>query len=104
VAPSPNTTVVAGDFKSTSMRVPFIMVSPYAKPHYTSHVVRDLTSIDKLIETRFVLNPLTARDDAQDDMQELFNFSAAPRLTVPSLPAQPTTGVCDKTKEAQTAP
>ncbi|HEY0564439.1 MAG TPA: alkaline phosphatase family protein, partial [Terriglobales bacterium] len=104
VAPSPNTTVVAGDFKSTSMRVPFVMVSPFVKPHYTSHVVRDLTSIDKMLETRFVLNPLTARDDAQDDMQELFDFTKTPRLTPPSLPAQPTTGVCDKTKEAQTAP
>jgi hypothetical protein len=35
-------------------------------------------------------------------MTELFDFFNPPRLAIPSLPAQPTSLVCDKTKE--TAP
>ena len=31
-----------GDFTKTGFRVPFIVVSPYAKAHYISHTVRDL--------------------------------------------------------------
>ncbi|HEY0565017.1 MAG TPA: alkaline phosphatase family protein [Terriglobales bacterium] len=108
IAPSlvgpPGTTVVPGDFKTTTMRVPFVMISPWVKPHYTSHVVRDLTAIDKMIETRFVLNALTARDAAQDDMEELFDFTQPSLLNPPPLPAQPTNAVCDKTKETQSAP
>jgi len=53
----------------------------------------------KLIETRFGLTSLTARDAAADDMTEFFDFSTAHFATPPALPAQPTSGACDKTKE-----
>jgi phospholipase C len=62
-------------------------------------VTRDFTSILKMIEVRFGLTPLTARDAAADDMAEFFDFSNAHWLTPPALPVQPTTGLCDKTKE-----
>ena len=42
---------------------------------------------------------LTARDAAQDDMEEFFNFSAVQIPTPPALPIQPTSGVCNKNLE-----
>ena len=88
-----------GDFAHTGYRVPIMVVSPWSKPNFVSHVQRDHTSILKLIETRFNVPPLTARDAAADDMAEFFDFSTPHWLTPPPLPAQPTTGICDKTKE-----
>jgi len=90
-----------GDFTLSGFRVPIIVVSPFVKPHFVSHTNRELTSILKLVETRFNLAPLTARDAAADDMTEFFDFVNPPAfLTPPTLPAQPTTGLDDITKQA----
>jgi len=93
--------ILPGTFNQTGFRVPLIVISPWAKPHFTSHVVRDTTAILKLLEDRFSMPSLTARDAAQDDMSEFFDFSQPSFATPPALPAQPTTGTCDPTKEAQ---
>jgi len=82
------------DFTYTGYRVPLIVISPYAKKNYVSHTVADLTAILKLIETRFNVPALTARDAAQPDMTEFFNFSSPPWMTPPSPPAQSTSGAC----------
>jgi phospholipase C len=91
-----------GDFTLSGFRVPMIVVSPFVKPHFVSHTNRELTSILKLIETRFNLPPLTARDAAADDMTEFFDFINPPAfLTPPPLPAQPVDKAKDDpTKEA----
>jgi phospholipase C len=90
-----------GDFTLSGFRVPIMVISPFVKPHFVSHTNRELTSILKLIETRFNLPPLTARDAAADDMTEFFDFINPPAfLTPPALPAQPTTGLDDITKQA----
>jgi phospholipase C len=90
-----------GDFTLSGFRVPIVVVSPWVKPHFVSHTNRELTSILKLIETRFGLQPLTARDAAADDMTEFFDFVNGPAfLTPPPLPAQPTNGLDDPSKEA----
>jgi phospholipase C len=90
-----------GDFTLSGFRVPLIVVSPWVKPHFVSHTNRDLTSILKLIETRFSLPSLTRRDAAADDMTEFFDFTNPPTwLTPPALPAQPTTGVANPKLEA----
>jgi len=95
------TKVIDGDFKTTGIRIPMIVISPWVKPHFVSHTVRDSTAILKLIETRFGLPSLTARDAAQDDMTEFFDFSQPALLTPPTLPAQPTNGTCNEALEAQ---
>src|SRR5262249_9415702 len=88
-------------FTLSGFRVPVIVVSPFAKPHFVSHVNRDYTSILKLIETRFNLPALTRRDAAGDDMTEFFDFVSPPAfLTPPPLPAQPTNWLDDPSKEA----
>jgi len=84
------------DFTYTGYRVPFILVSPYAKKNFVSHAVADHTAILKLVETRFGLPTLTARDAAQIDMStEFFDFTTAPWKTPPTnVPQQNTTGAC----------
>ncbi len=82
------------DFTLTGYRVPLIVVSPFAKKHYVSHTVADYTAMLKFIETRFNLPSLTARDAAQMDMTEFFDFVNQPWATPPKPPAQPTNGAC----------
>jgi phospholipase C len=96
--PALKPTDLAGDFTLSGFRVPIIVISPWVKPHFVSHTNRELTSILKLIETRFGLSPLTARDAAADDMTEFFDFVNGPALlTPPPLPEQPV----DKAKDNQ---
>jgi phospholipase C len=88
-----------GDFKHAGFRLPIIVISPWVRPHYVSHTWRDLTSILRLIEVRFNVPSLTARDAAADDMIDFFDFTTPHLLTPPPLPVQPTNGVCDWNKE-----
>ena len=89
-----------GAFNQTGIRVPLIVFSPWAKPSFVSHTARDYTSILRLIEDTFHVTPLTLRDKNADNMMEFFDFAGAPRLlTPPSLPAQPTNGICDNNRE-----
>jgi len=82
------------DFVYTGDRVPLIVVSPFTKKNYVSHTAADGTAILKLIETRFGLTSLTARDAKQMDMTEFFDFTNPPWLTPPNPPAQSTNGPC----------
>lgn len=90
---------ISGNFEQSGLRVPVIVISPWTKPHFVSHVNRDYTAILKFIETRFNLPALTARDAAQDDMTEFFDFSAPQIPTPPTLPVQPTNGTCNHSLE-----
>ncbi len=83
----------AAGFTRTGFRVPFFIVSPFAKPHYVSHTVADHTAVLKFIEDRYGLGRLSARDAAQPSMDEFFDYSA-PNMTPPSPPSQPTDGPC----------
>ena len=82
------------DYSRTGFRIPMIVVSPYAKQGYVSHTVMDTTAILKFIEMRFGLPTLTARDAAQPDMSEFFDFTNVPNQTAPAPPDQPTNGPC----------
>lgn len=84
-----------GDFTHTGFRIPVMVISPWVRPNYISHTWRDLTSILRLIEDRFGVAPLTARDASSDDMIGFFDFSSPHWLTPPPLPDQPTNGACD---------
>jgi phospholipase C len=72
-------------------RVPLVMVSPYARPHYVSHVVHDHTAITRFIETLFGLGALTSRDANSDALLDMLDFRAAPALLQP--PDAPYAGV-----------
>jgi phospholipase C len=82
------------NFDYTGFRVPLIVISPFTKKNYVSHTVADYTAMLKLIETRFGLQSLTARDAAQMDMTEFFDFTTSPWKVPPSPPVQPSSGPC----------
>jgi phospholipase C len=77
---------VRGRFDRLGMRVPFIVVSPFAKAHYVSHHVYSHTSLTRLVQTRFDLPALSARDANSDVPYDLFDFARPPFLTPPTLP------------------
>jgi phospholipase C len=60
-------------------RVPLIVVSPYAKPAYVSHVNHDFGSILNFTEQVFGLPSLGYADARADDLSDCFDFSQAPR-------------------------
>jgi len=82
-----------GDFTVSGLRVPLMVISPFAKQHYVSNTPADFTAMLKFIETRFSLKSLNKRDAAQMDMTEFFDWSA-PNLTPGTPPTQPTNGAC----------
>jgi phospholipase C len=67
-------------------RVPLIVVSPYAKPQYISHVSHDFGSILKFIEEDFGLASLGYADAVADDLSDCFNLTQQP-LTFQTIPA-----------------
>jgi phospholipase C len=74
-------------FDRYGVRVPLLVVSPWSRPGYVSHVVHDHTSILKTIEVRFGLRPLTRRDALAAPLTEFFDFSRPTFATPPKLPA-----------------
>ncbi len=78
-----------GAFDRYGIRVPLVVVSPWARRRFVSHTVYDHTSILRFIETRFDLPALTARDANADPMLELFDFQHARFRRPPRLPAAP---------------
>ena len=79
-----------GTFNQTGFRVPFIVVSPYARAHFASHLTYDHTSIVRFIEARFGLPALTARDANATVPIEMFDFQDPPFSTPPSIAAHTT--------------
>ncbi len=73
-------------------RVPFAVISPWAKRGYVSHVVRDHTAITRFIEALFDLPALTARDANSDALLDMFDFSCGPHPPVPAAPDPGTNG------------
>jgi phospholipase C len=76
-----------GTFNQTGFRVPFIVVSPYARQHFVSHVVHDHSSIVRFIEARFGLPALTGRDANSAAPFEMFDFQNPPFMTPPTVAA-----------------
>ena len=63
-------------------RVPALIVSPYARRGMVAHGQYDHASILKLIEWRWGLEPLTARDRNAATFLEAFDFAQPPRPAI----------------------
>jgi len=59
-------------------RVPLIVISPYARAAYISHVNHDFGSILNLIEKTFGLSSLGYADAYADDLSDCFDFTQTP--------------------------
>jgi phospholipase C len=72
------------DFDGLGFRVPLLVISPYAKRGYVSHVEYEHGSILKFIEDRFGLTRLSASDTrANSPAADCFDFNQAPRAFQP---------------------
>jgi phospholipase C len=74
-----------GHFDRYGMRVPFMVVSPFAKRSFVSHKTYDHTSITRFIETRFKLPALTSRDANADPLFDFFDFQNPPFMKPPEI-------------------
>ena len=70
-------------------RVPNMIVSPFSRRHYVSHIPMDHTAVIKFVESLFIKGDphLTARDAAQPDLLDFFDFNATPWAPPPMPPA-----------------
>jgi phospholipase C len=65
-------------------RVPLLVISPYAKQNYVSHVNYEFGSILRFTEDQFGLKRLGVSDSRANSPQgDCFNFSQSPRRFVP---------------------
>lgn len=78
-----------GGFDRYGFRVPMVVVSPWARPHYVSNVVQDHTSILAFIEHKWNLPAMTFRDANARPMTDYFDFTAAAFDEPPKLAAAP---------------
>jgi phospholipase C len=69
-------------------RVPAVLVSPYARPDFVTSQTFDHTSVLKLVEQKWNLPPLTARDAAAHAPLDALDFTRPPTFAEPpTLPA-----------------
>jgi phospholipase C len=78
-------------------RVPNMVVSPFTRRHYVSHIPMDHTAIIKFVESRFISSGahLTNRDAAQPNLLDFFDFNAVPWASPPSPPAASSASACN---------
>jgi phospholipase C len=95
--PPPNTACIArpgvpddARFFELGVRVPLVVISPYARANFASHVVEDHTAITRFIEAVFDLPALTGRDANSTALLEMFDFEHPPAFLHP--PASPLAG------------
>jgi phospholipase C len=106
------------NFDQYGVRVPFLAISPFSKPHYVSHTTGDHTSLLALIEKTFMSTTgtpgkhdgdqdadddddnggshpfLTKRDQHANSLEDLFDFDRSPSLNTTVGVALPPTDDC----------
>jgi len=74
-------------FARYGFRVPFALISPWARRHFVSHQVYDHTSILKLVETKWNLPALTYRERTRHRCSTCSTFAAHHSPSRPGSPA-----------------
>jgi phospholipase C len=54
--------------------VPLLVISPFAKKNFISHVQADDVSILRFIQEVYGLQPLNPRNQISSDLSDMFNF------------------------------
>ncbi|HLY01996.1 MAG TPA: alkaline phosphatase family protein, partial [Candidatus Cybelea sp.] len=67
------------DYDGLGMRIPMLIVSPYAKAGYVSHTHYEHGSILKFVENTFGLATLAASDERAAAPDDAFDFNKPPR-------------------------
>jgi phospholipase C len=63
------------DFMGLGLRVPLLVISPWAKEGYIDHTTYEFASILRFIEKLFGVKALSSRDASANDMLNAFDFS-----------------------------
>jgi phospholipase C len=73
-----------------------VVISPFTRAGYVSHIPTNTTAWLKFVERRFSLQPLNARDGWTNtsDMTDFFDFKNPPWLTPPANPPNDNVGMC----------
>ena len=61
------------------IRVPGLVISPYARQGFVDHKTYSFESWLRIVEERFGVTPMTARDSTAGDMIDSFDFTQTPR-------------------------
>ena len=64
------------------IRVPGLVISPYARQGYVDHKTYSFESWLRIVEERFGVIPMTGRDNLANDMTDAFDFTQQPRAPV----------------------
>jgi len=70
------------------IRVPGLVISPYAKENYIDHQTYSFDSWLRIIEERFGIPHMTAREGIASDMMNSFDFTQQPRAPILLSPTQ----------------
>jgi phospholipase C len=73
------------DFDMLGLRVPFLVISPYAKKGFVGHHVYDHTAVTRFIQARFTMPALSNRDANAEVPWEMFDFASVPNETPPTV-------------------
>jgi len=95
-APIPTADQLAGNEDGRlGFRTPCLVVSPFAQREFVSHRTFDHTSVLKMIEWRWGLDPLTVRDAGAGNLAETLQFTAPDvRAKAIKMPEGPFGGLC----------
>lgn len=77
------------DVYGLGMRVPLIVISPYVREGYISHVDHEFGSIMRFTEETFGLETLAASDARADDLLDCFDFDQQPQRFKPIVGIHP---------------
>jgi phospholipase C len=87
VAPIPAADQAAGNVDGRrGFRTPTLLVSPFARPAHTSHVLYDHTSVLRMIEWRWDLEPLSVRDATANNLASELDFTLVDSAPPPVYP------------------
>jgi phospholipase C len=78
------------DKMGLGFRVPFLLISPFAKPGNVDHTQAEFSSVLKFIEEDFDLPSLTDRDKNASDMLQNFDWNQKP-IALPAMQQRKTT-------------
>ena len=97
VAPIPPSDAALGSDGRRGFRTPALVISPWAPAGTVSHGEFDHTSVLRMIENRWNLEPLTVRDASANDLADALDFTQRSATPAPglSVPAGPFGGLCD---------
>jgi phospholipase C len=84
----PTLAAANAEFNRLGMRVPLVVVSPYARAGYVSSLTHSHTSVTRFIQALFDLPAMTRRDANSDALLDMFDFGcpafARPPTCVPA--------------------